>query len=186
MIDAAGYFTDLDGVRIDTDYGYLPAHYGRRCYGESIVAGVAQRCGYRWTFKECPGCGHENDIAARYCKECREELVDPNEKLVKEFKALKRDPTRKQCDRVVDFAAKSSVSRNGREVIRCDVVTEYRRFSYWLMKEPTHAKALRDLELFQALDGDAPETISYRKEADSGFYRVYSYNGEPDELEQTE
>ena len=40
--------------------------------------GKAERCEYRWASKECPECGHENDIAARYCEKCKAELVDPN------------------------------------------------------------------------------------------------------------
>src|SRR5699024_1245803 len=74
--DQHGYFVDLHGNRIETDHGPEPAHFGRRCTGQvDIGGGRLARCEYRWTFKECPECHHENDIAARFCESCKEELV---------------------------------------------------------------------------------------------------------------
>jgi DNA repair protein RadD len=51
----------------------------RRCIG--IVND--KRCSYYFEFKECPNeeCGAKNDIAARHCRICKEEIIDPNEKL---------------------------------------------------------------------------------------------------------
>jgi DNA repair protein RadD len=56
----------------------IPGHLGRRCFG---ILRNNTRCTYRFAFKECPDCNHENDIAARYCEKCKHELVDPNAKL---------------------------------------------------------------------------------------------------------
>ncbi len=61
---------------VDSD-GDLVEHYGRRCQG--LVDN--QQCLFRFRFKECGHCGAENDIAARQCIECRELLVDIDDKL---------------------------------------------------------------------------------------------------------
>lgn len=177
--DVHGYFVDLAGNRIEGD---IPAHYGRRCLSGTIVAGKWVQCDYRWTGKECPNCGADNDIAARYCHSCKSELVDPNEKLAIEFRALKKDPYRRQCDDVVKIDVKDSVSGAGKPTKRLDITTPYRQFTVWLQLEPRHPQALRELEMWQALGGEMPKTVSYRKE-DSGFFRVFGWNGAKDELE---
>ena len=180
-INQHGYFCDLDGVPIPTEWGAVPAHYGRRCQSRTLVAGEFVQCGYRWTNKKCPHCEAPNDIAARYCTECKGEIVDPNEKLRIDFKAMKKDPTRRQTDRVVTWECKPGVSRSGKEMDRVDVTTEYRSFSYWVMKNPTWARAMKERNDLDALGGSMPETITYQKDAGSGFYRVFSYNGPADE-----
>src|SRR5699024_4989022 len=61
--DRNGYFVDLQGERIQTEFGPEPAHFGRRCTGQvDIGGGRLSRCEYRWTFKECVECEHPNDI----------------------------------------------------------------------------------------------------------------------------
>lgn len=61
----------------------VPAHYSRRCSNPEamVIKGVAYPCQHRYSFKVCPECYAENDIAARHCTECKIRLVDPNEKL---------------------------------------------------------------------------------------------------------
>lgn len=77
--DQFGYATDLAGDRLNP---YIPAHFGRRCRGV-FPSGKNQyhRCTYYWTCKECPECGHKNDIAARACESCGLTFIDPNSKL---------------------------------------------------------------------------------------------------------
>ena len=67
--DAAGYCVDIDGNQVMTDCGPMPGHWARRCVGvtRSGQRGEYERCNYRWTFRPCPHCEAENDIAARYC-----------------------------------------------------------------------------------------------------------------------
>jgi DNA repair protein RadD len=81
-IDEHGYWTWADtGNQVQNADGEpIPGHLGRRCFG---VLRNLTRCNYRWTFKPCVDekCGHENDIAARYCAACKAELIDPNDKL---------------------------------------------------------------------------------------------------------
>ena len=184
-IDQSGYFVDLDGYRIESDYGPMPAHFGRRCQGMIPAgAGQMQQCGYRWTQKLCPHCEAENDIAARYCSECRGELVDPNEKLRIEFKAMKCDPSRMQCDRVINMEAAPTISRSGRPCIKVQWTTEYRSFPRWYVQDARPgSKADRENTMFHAatMSGTTmPETVTYRKQ-DNGLYETLAFNQPADE-----
>lgn len=182
-IDRQGYCIDADGQRIETDYGPMPAHHGRRCWGmvQQGPLGEYVRCNYRWTFKACPHCEAENDIAARYCHECKGEIIDPNEKLKIEFKALKRDPTKRQTDRVVSMKMTDGISQKGNRTVRVDFVTPYRQFAVWFTPNHNSDRAHFEWSNFQAAikDGD-PQTVSYVKDISSGFYRVLGYNHQAD------
>jgi DNA repair protein RadD len=175
-VDENGYFTDLDGNQIETEWGGMPAHFGRRCSSTVAIAGDRVQCTYRWTFKPCPHCKSENDIAARYCTSCKGEIVDPNTHLVLNFKAVKKDPTIKQTDQVRFFTKRSHIARSGNETWRCDVVTEYRSFSFWIMKNPVNHRGHRELSMLNDLCDVLPSTITYQKDATSGFYRVFAFN----------
>jgi len=184
--DKNGYCLDVFGARIETDYGPMPAHFGRRCFGQVQTGpkGEYERCNYRWTGKECPECGELNDIAARYCYVCKAEIVNPNDKLVADFKALKRDPTRPQTDVVLAMTVRPGISTRGNRTMRADWVTPYRQFSTWHQPEATHSKGMRDWAAFDnATDNgnQKPETISYVKDAESQFFRILAYNREADE-----
>ena len=179
-----GYCLDTFGAPIETEYGPLAGHYGRRCFGyvRTGEKGQHERCGYRWAGKECPQCGELNDISARYCCDCKAEIVDPGEKLVADFRALKRDPTKPQCDKVLGMTCKKSISQKGNETLRVDWVTPFRQFSIWLMPNAQGARQKADHERFvEATRNGPPETISYVKEASTSFYRVLAYNRPADE-----
>jgi len=176
-INEDGYFTDLMGIVITTAKGDpLPAHYGRRCNGiiPSITNFEGLRCGYRWSMKVCEACNAENDIAARRCTSCKGELIDPNEKLIIEFKQLKRDPTRNQIDEVLALEATPTVSQAGNPCIRVEFLTPYRKFQIWLQVEGKNDRAIRDYQMFKHYENNIG-TVEYKKES-SGFYRVISYN----------
>lgn len=49
----------------------------RRCIGMPNN----QRCDHWFEWKDCPKCETKNDIVARQCRECKCELIDPNQKL---------------------------------------------------------------------------------------------------------
>jgi len=185
-VDDHGYCVGTDGVRIETEHGPLPAHFGRRCWGQVKVGsrGEHARCEYRWTSKECPHCGEPNDIAARYCSECKGEIVDPNEKLLGEFREMKRDPTRRQTDQVVSMSVRPGVSSKGNKTIRVDFVTPYRSFSVWYLPEATFSRAVREWQTFSAATNSGerqPETVTYQKNPGSGFYRVFGFDQRADE-----
>lgn len=182
-IDANGYCLDLEGQRVETDYGPMPAHFGRRCFGmhKTGPLGEYERCGYRWTHKECPECLEPNDIAARYCVKCRAEIVNPNEKLRSDFKRLKRTPTEMQTDEVISLDLREGVSQAGNKTIRADFVTPYRSFSVWFTPDAQSWRAREAWARFASiLDQGQPRTVTYKKDAESGFYRVYDMNRSAD------
>jgi len=100
----------------------MSAHWGRRCFGEILNKTIRKfvRCSYRWTFKPCPHCEEPNDIAARYCLACKGELIDPNEKLIADFKAHKKDPTQIQTDKVISMLSMPTISQAGNEVLKVE------------------------------------------------------------------
>jgi len=173
-IDIHGYFIDLEGNKIETEYGPQPAHYGRRCNGwMPNKDGKFGRCEYRWTFKPCPHCEAENDIAARYCCKCKGELVDPNEKLVADFIAHKKDPTQIQTDRLIDVLASPMISRAGNNCLKIVFTTEYRVFTFYAVVNS------RQYRKFVEIQNDI-DTVTYQKKGD--FYNVLGYNNKPDEI----
>ena len=183
--DAAGYCLDLAGVQVQTEWGPMAGHWGRRCMGlvQTGSKGEFVRCNYRWTSKECPHCEALNDIAARYCCECKGEIVDPNEKLKMDFKALKKDPTKTQTDEVLRMECKPGVSRAGNKTIRVEWVTPYRQFTTWLQPEATHSKGMKQYADWATATGygeGKPETVTYRKNAETGFFDVLAYNQRAD------
>jgi DNA repair protein RadD len=185
--DAAGYAIDLDGRQIMSDYGPIPVHYGRRCMGlvQAGKRGEYERCSYRWTYKECPHCAAENDIAARYCIACKGEIVNPNDKLVADFKALKKDPTRLQTDRVLSMSCAPGVSRSGNRTLRVEWVTPYRQFATWFLPEAPHVRGQVAWQAFEAVTYGgvvAPSTVTYVKNAETGFFDIKAYNRLADEM----
>jgi len=185
--DEYGYYVDLDGNRIQSEYGAMPAHYGRRCLGLHLQRnGKYEQCDYRWSFKECPKCHAENDIAARYCTECKAEIIDPNKKLIADFRARKRDPYQLQCDKVLSWNKLKTLSQSGNEVLKVEYTTEYRSFTIWHQIKSGNAFFIKQYEKFliATQGGDImPESITYKKNAKTGFFEVLAYNQEIDKLE---
>lgn len=182
--DEAGYILDLYGHQVQTEHGPIPGHFGRRCMGYVPVRrGEYERCNYRWTFKPCPHCEAENDIAARYCCECRGEIIDPNEKLRAEFKALKRDPTQLQTDEVISMECNPGVSAKGNKTIRVEWITPFRQFTTWILPESPHVRGQAQFEAWRAATKggeEKPKSVTYRKDPSTGFFEVKAYNREPD------
>lgn len=180
-VNKNGYFCDEDGIEIDGEFGPIPAHFGRRCQTTDLIEGELRQCSYRWTSKECKHCKEPNDIAARYCCKCEAELVDPNEKLRLMFENRKKDPTILQTDQVLGWDVKPSISQAGNPTYVVRVKTPYRIFKFWLQRSPKHSTARGDLRMFEMLEGQKPETITYRKSPHNDFYQVSAYNRPHDE-----
>lgn len=193
-INQYGYFTDLAGNEILTsDNKPLPAHFGRRCFGMDDKA--LNRCNYRWSFKECPDCESDNDIAARVCSSCGCELVDPNEKLKLEFARIKSDPYELTTDKVLQWAPNKHISIAGNETLRIDYVTDKTAFTAWYLPKrerlwadlclAVFGKICPDVDTFLTYyhKGNMPQTITAKRNKQSKFFEVYGHNREETTLE---
>lgn len=78
------------------------------------------------------------------------------------------------------FDVRSNLSRSGNATWKVDVVTEYRSFSYWVMKNPKHPATVRDTNQFAMLGGAKPKTITYKLDPQTKYYRCLGYNGPVD------
>jgi DNA repair protein RadD len=178
-INENGYCLDVFGEIIMTDFGPMPAHYGRRCFGMVRTGSLGQydRCKSRWTGKPCPQCGELQDIAARYCGDCGAECVDPGKKLAMEFATMKKDSSIPQTDLVLTMDVKESISQRGNKTVKVDWKTPWRHFTVWYSPESKHPTALADWRKFQAAtEHGTPETVSYVKQQESSFFRTLAFN----------
>lgn len=191
-VDDEGYFTDLAGQRIEVAEGSpLPAHYGRRCQGEVLIAGHHKKCGHKWSFKECPECATENDIAARYCSGCKAEIVDPNEKLKEEAIRMAADPYRLRMAEVTGWFMSEHTSSAGVQMVkvRYDIedhphhLYDYvapEHSSHWMRKRAkdwciaVFGELLPDNQavLDSFSDANKPKTVAFAKKRGSKFFEV--------------
>lgn len=194
-IDDQGYFLDLAGNRIEVDEGvHMPAHFGRRCMGQSILQGFSHRCEYRWAAKECEKCGHENDIAARHCEKCENELINPNDKLSLEFKRITNDPKLGQVASVANWTCRAYTSNAGNETALVTFHTNLGKVMVWYTNK---YKPVWDVACQAFWGGVAPSVaafisnfdrakmpshITVVKERSSKYYRVNGYHYEVSEV----
>ena len=191
-VDEEGYFVDLAGQRIEVAEGQpLPAHYGRRCQGEILTAGTHQQCAHMWSFKECHECSWENDIAARYCRECKAEIIDPNEKLREEAVRMASDPYRLRMAPLVGWFITKHVSAKGIAMvkIRYDIdehphhLYDYiapEHSSHWMRKraadwcKAVFGEVLPDNQsiIDSFSDANRPSRIAFSKKRGSKFFEV--------------
>lgn len=181
-MDENGYFLDLMGERIETPYGPMPSHMGRRCFGMQLVMGKLERCLYRWSPKKCPHCFADNDIAARYCSECKGEIVDPNNSLIDIYKPAVKDPYQQQTERVIAWHTKKAKSKKDEDMLVVNYITEHKKLViFYLVRRPEYAA------LVKATNGGEkkPETLTYIKDVKTGYYRALAYNQPEDRLNVT-
>lgn len=207
-MDKQGFFLDLAGNRILLSVGandapvYMPAHLGRRCNGfvQSILnKGKLDRCEYRWAFKLCEKCNHENDIAARYCekKDCGFELVNPNEKLSISNKVAIAEPSKPTTEEVLFMQVRPKVSNTGKEMLVVTYTTKtltfrtyyvfddsssflmrkWEDFVYGVFKMRTQFSIIKQgtAEFMKHHKNEMPDNITFKKNA-SGYYEVTDYN----------
>lgn len=198
-ISPNGYFVDLSGEIVQTEHGPMPAHLGRRCTGQVAAGmGLYERCNQRWTSKECPECNADNDIAARYCCQCKHELVDPGAKLKLEFTRIKKDPYEVSTDKIIAWDAQKTISQSGNEVLLCQYTTEYRTFKVWYNPNSSSVSAQHewrslneavfsghvapsvDIFIKYLSKGKPPVTITCNRKRGSTFYRVIAHNKRED------
>lgn len=201
-----GYFYLLDSDNpspvLNEDGKPIPSHFGRKClhqWPDKSNPGKFVDCSYRWAGKECDECGHESDIAARFCENCRAELVDPNEKLRLEHSQAVSDPFSPMTYKVNFFDAKRWVAKSGKIMLKCDYVTDTIRIGLWYCPEFSkpwkdlclacfgkHIETVDDFLLAMMTDSEyqAPKTLTAYKNKASGYYRVLAHNMDiPQELE---
>jgi DNA repair protein RadD len=107
------------------EFGDIFEHYGRKCQGRKV-----DNCNFRFRFKTCHNCGDENDIAARVCTNCKEELVDPDKKL-KEAMSLKNAHVLKADTMLMEHALDKN-NRERLEIKYYDVDGEYLQENFYL------------------------------------------------------
>lgn len=179
-INDFGYFVDLDGNEIIADGTDkpMPAHHGRRCRNLlPAPGGKYQQCGYFWSCKICPVCEHDNDITARYCKGCGEELIDPAAKLVELHTKAKKDPTKPQCDEVLNMEVMETLSRSGNPIARVTFTTPYRVFTVYFQTQATNQWQHEQYRRF--LEVGTPRTVTAVKDGD--FWKIKAYNQPTDD-----
>lgn len=181
--DKYGYFTDLTGQRIMTENHKgealpMPAHHGRRCQHVNIRNG--ERCDYYWSCKFCPVCEHANDIAARFCGECKFELVNPGDKLIEMHQKHKKDPTKPQCDELLSLEYQRGISRSGNDMITVTLTTSRRKFDVYLL-ENSNWTAQKKHAFSVATNGfkETPRSVSYVKKGD--FWEVLGFGAPTDD-----
>ena len=175
-IDNFGYFLDLTGERIEYEGQHFPAHYSRRCsHIEPLGKNEFKRCDYYWSAKDCPECGHKNDLTARSCEKCKAQLIDPNEKLIAEFKAFKKDLSQVQTDAINFIRKKPFKSKAGNNALMVSFGTPERIVQVTLSNKimpKFYDKFLNDPTF-------NPRTITYKKSS-SGYMHIYDFNRETD------
>jgi DNA repair protein RadD len=199
-VDDSGYFIDLKGVQAKSDDGIpIPAHHGRRCQNNTLDGGELHRCTYKWSFKICDECDHENDIAARYCESCKVEIVDPNDKLVMEFTRIKKDPYAESTDEVRSWTVKEYYTRAGDQTLRITYTTDYRTFTVFYRSDKSFlwrsfeslcvacfGSSCDSVDEFLTrmndLQADMPKTITCHKNKNTGFFSVTDHNRPADEI----
>ena len=175
-VDQFGYFLDLTGERIEYEGQHFPAHYSRRCsHIEPLGKNEFKRCDYYWSFKECPECGHKNDLTARRCESCGQQMIDPNDKLIAEFKAFKKDLSQVQTDPINFIRKKPFKSKAGNDALMDSFGTPERIVQVTMSNKimpKFYDKFLNDPTF-------NPRTITYKKSS-SGYMHIYDFNRETD------
>lgn len=175
-VDQFGYFLDLTGERIEYEGQHFPSHYSRRCsHIEPLGKNEFKRCDYYWSAKDCPECGHKNDLTARKCESCSTQLIDPNSKLIAEFKAFKKDLSQVQTDAINFIRKKPFKSKAGNDALMVSFGTPERIVQVTLSNKimpKFYDKFLNDPTF-------NPRTITYKKSS-SGYMHIYDFNRETD------
>ena len=167
-----GYFLDLAGDVAEFDGKPFPAHFTRRCsHVEARGKNIFERCNYYWSCKECPECSHKNDLTARRCESCGHEMINPNDKLIAEFKAFKKDLSQVQTDDITFIRRKETKSKSGQNMLALSFGTEFRIVQAFFSNKVQ--RKFYDLFLNDA--NYSPKTITYKKSS-SGYMHIYDFN----------
>lgn len=202
QIDSEGYWLDLAGDRIMVDIydksgektgeKPMPGHFGRRCKNYVMIGPLREmkRCAHKWSFKECPDCGFENDIAARNCVSCKAEIIDPNTKLQEEAAKLDSAPDATKQSKVTMMSIGKHYVSSGDDMVIVKFAIEQTPWfvnkffnpsseKSWQRKEweEFSIKSFGDIvDIDEALskrdEATAPSAIMFRKDKGSKYYNV--------------
>ena len=109
------------------------------------------QCQYKWTYKECPECQSDNDIAARYCTTCKAEIVDPNEKLREIAAQVANDPYRTRTSAIKSMFLQTHPGRNGKPdtvCVRYQLEDYSKEIRDWFSPESPYQKARNEWAKF--------------------------------------
>lgn len=201
-MDSEGYWLDLAGDRIMVEIydksgekigqKPMPGHFGRRCKNYIMVGALREmrRCTYKWSFKECPDCGFENDIAARNCVSCKAEIIDPNKKLQEEAARLDAAPDATKQSKVTMMSITRHYVSSGDDMLVVKFAIEQspwfvNKFFKPMAEKTWQRREWEDfsiksfgevLEIDEALsrreDATYPTAIMFRKDKGSKYYNV--------------
>jgi len=184
-----GYLVDLNDNEITDDNGdKITVHHGRRCQNYIEVNKEFKQCPQRWNTKECHECEMPNDITARHCVHCGNEMIDPNEKLTLDFTKFKAGAYNLQTDEVIKFTISKKLSMKGNETLMIEWITPYRKFKSY--HTPSYKQKWHDLFEDYDINYIAENltninTVTYQKKQ-SGFFEIYGFNRPKDELKKAE
>ena len=173
-----GYILDLAGdiVLHETEAKPFPAHFSRRCSHIEIKGhNVFERCNYFWSYKECSECGHKNDLTARRCEACSHEMINPNDKLIADFQAFKKDLSQVQTDDITFIRRKEARSKSGQPMLAVSFGTESRIVQAFFSNKVQK----KFYDLFLNDPQYSPKTVTYKKSS-SGYMHIYDFNRESD------
>lgn len=165
-MSADGYVV-ISGVKTD-----VPAHYARRCAamlpdGE----GGAERCAHFWQWSECEDCAEKNDIAARVCRFCGGELVDPNDPLVLRTEGQETKKAWK-ISIVREHVEESRISKAGDPYTIARFILNdregLREREFWIARNPKNA--LQEHVSRKYAEGYGARAIRWRKSSGAGYY----------------
>lgn len=167
--DKNGYAVDEFGDRLADN---MPAHHGRRCTNVTPIGkNEYKRCDYYWTHKECPKCQHKNDIAARFCEECKHELIDPNKKL-KEI--VSSNIVKNEVAIVRGMTVKETTTQSGDLRIMAWFDTDGEKIHASFFPDHHNKWVAKQGQKFQQLNGEIPKEIIYSKSS-KGFTTIHEY-----------
>ena len=149
-----------------------------------------KRCAHKWSFKECPECGFENDIAARNCVSCKAEIIDPNTALEEKAASLYNDPYSTKQSKVTMMSIIKHYVSSGHDMVMVKFAIEQapwfvNRYFMPLSEKSWQVKEWEDFSIkvfgevlgiddcmLKRDEAHPPSAIMFRREKGSKYFNV--------------